>query len=172
MILNYFFIFFARVLDMSLFTMRMLFLVRGKRLSAAALGFFEVMIYVTALGKVVNGLSDFRNLLAYALGYACGNYIGSLLEEKLAIGKITAQIVCPHCDKHDLAENLRENGFGVTVIEGEGKYGKRHVLNVMLERKDIKKLYEIIDEKEAKPFVTVFDIRSIKGGYFTKMKRK
>ena len=92
MILNYFFIFFARVLDMSLFTMRMLFLVRGKRLSAAALGFFEVMIYVTALGKVVNGLSDFRNLLAYALGYACGNYIGSLLEEKLAIGKITAQI--------------------------------------------------------------------------------
>lgn len=169
---SYLFIFIARVTDMSLFTIRMLMIVRGKRLQAALLGFVEVIIYVTALGKVVSGLSDYKNLLVYALGYACGNFVGSFLEEKLAIGKITAQIVCPHCDRQLLAQKLRNEGFGVTVVEGEGRDGKRHILNVMLNRKNIKKLYSILDHLEEKPVVTVFDIKSIKGGYFTKMKRR
>ncbi|MDK2920307.1 MAG: hypothetical protein PWQ37_3040 [Candidatus Petromonas sp.] len=172
MIFGYLFIFFARVLDVSLFTIRMLFIIRGKRLYAAILGFFEVIIYITALGKVVSGLSDPRNLIAYALGYACGNYVGSFIEEKLAIGRITAQIICPHCDEHHLARLLRDNGFGVTVLEGEGKEGKRHILNVMLDRKNINKLYHVLEQSDAEPFVTIFDIRAIKGGYFTKMKRK
>ncbi len=172
MIFGYLFIFIARVTDMSLFTLRMLFLVKGRRLTAAALGFVEVIIYITALGKVVNGLSDYRNLLAYALGYACGNYLGSYLEEKLAVGKLTAQIVCSHCDRHQLAEKLRQEGFGVTVVEGEGKHGKRHILNVMLARKNVRKLYNVVESTESNPFVTIFDIKSIKGGYFTKMRRK
>lgn len=172
MILNYLFIFFARVVDMSSSTLRMLLIVRGKRIYAAALGFFEVLVYVTALGKVVSGLSDYRNLLAYALGFACGNYVGSYIEEKIAIGKITAQIISSVREGNYIAKLLRNNGFGVTVIEGEGKEGKRYVLNVMLERKNIDKLYSVLDEMEEPPFVTVFDIRSMKGGYFTKMKRK
>ncbi|RKD21634.1 Uncharacterized protein YebE, UPF0316 family [Caminicella sporogenes DSM 14501] len=172
MILNYFFIFSARVLDMTSSTLRMLMLVRGKRLYAAILGFFEVIIYVTALGKVVNGLSDYRNLLSYALGFACGNFVGSYIEEKIAIGQITAQIICSNKNGNYLARLLRTNGFGVTAVEGEGKEGKRYVLNVMLDRKNIKKLYDIVDEMEEKPFVTVFDIKSMRGGYFTKTKRK
>ncbi|SKC92491.1 DUF2179 domain-containing protein [Maledivibacter halophilus] len=172
MLLGYLFIFIARVADVSLFTIRMLFIVRGKRVQAALLGFVEVIIYITALGKVVSGLSDYRNLLVYALGYACGNIVGSFLEEKLAIGKITAQIVCSHCDGKILAENLRDEGFGVTVVEGEGRDGKRYILNVMMNRKNIKKLYNILDQLEKRPVVTVFDIKSIKGGYFAKMKRR
>ncbi|SHJ99359.1 DUF2179 domain-containing protein [Paramaledivibacter caminithermalis] len=172
MLLGYLFIFAARVMDVSLFTIRMLLIVRGKRLQAAIIGFFEVIIYITALGKVVSGLSDYRNLIVYALGYACGNFIGSLIEEKLAIGKITAQIICQHCDGQLLAKKLRNNGFGVTLVEGEGRDGKRQILNVMLNRKDTKNLYNALDELENKPIVTVFDIRSIKGGYFTKMKRR
>lgn len=170
--LSYLFIFVARVLDMSMFTVRMLFLVKGKRTTAAILGFFEVIVYVVALGKVVSGLSDPRNLLAYALGYACGNYVGAFIEEKLAVGKLTAQIITPHCDEHTVANHLRENGFGVTVLEGQGKVGKRLVLNVMLERKNINKLYRILDEIAKDPFITVFDIKSIRGGYVRKMKRK
>ncbi|MCG8540799.1 MAG: DUF2179 domain-containing protein [Clostridia bacterium] len=172
MLFNYLFIFIARVIDVSLFTIRMLFIVRGKRMQAAIIGFFEVIIYIVALGTVVSGLSDYRNLIVYALGYACGNYVGSFIEEKLAIGKITAQIVCKHGNGHRLAEKLRDNGFGVTLVEGEGRDGKRHVLNVMLNRKDTNDLYKILDPLEQKPFVTVFDIRSIKGGYFTKMRRR
>lgn len=172
MLFGYLFIFIARVTDVSLFTIRMLFIVKGKRLQAAMIGFFEVIIYITALGKVVSGLSDYRNLIVYAFGYACGNFVGSFIEEKLAIGKITAQIVSRHYDGRLLAENLRNQGFGVTLVEGEGRDGKRHILNVMLNRKNIKKLYGILDQLEERPFVTVFDIRSIKGGYFTKMKRR
>lgn len=172
MLFSYLFIFFARVTDVSLFTIRMLFIVRGKRKQAAIIGFFEVIIYITALGKVVSGLSDYRNLLVYALGYACGNYVGSFIEEKLAIGKITAQIVCKHYNGQNVAEKLRDEGFGVTVVEGEGRDGMRNILNVMLNRKDIRSLYRVIDSLKERPFVTVFDIRSIKGGYFTKMKRR
>jgi len=171
-LLNYLFIFIARVTDVSLFTVRMLFIVRGKRRVAAVIGFFEVIIYITALGKVVSGLSDYRNLIVYALGYACGNVVGSLIEEKLAIGKITAQIVCKQCKGQNLAQELRDKGFGVTLVEGEGREGKRYILNVMLNRKDIRNLYSVIDNQEEKPFITVFDIRSIKGGYFTRMKRR
>lgn len=172
MLFNCLFIFAARVTDVSLFAIRMLFIVKGKRLQAAIIGFFEVLIYITALGKVVSGLSDYRNLIAYALGYACGNYLGVFIEEKLAIGKITAQIVSMHHNGRCIAEKLRDEGFGVTLLEGEGRDGKRYVLNVMLNRKDIKNLYRVIDQLEKKPVVTVLDIRSIKGGYFTKMKRR
>ncbi|WP_432663163.1 DUF2179 domain-containing protein [Wukongibacter baidiensis] len=172
MLLGYLFIFIARVTDVSLFTIRMLCIVRGMKRQAAIIGFFEIIIYITALGKVVSGLSDYRNLIVYALGYACGNYVGSLIEEKIAIGKITAQIVCQYPNGQNLAERLRNQGFGVTLIEGEGRDGKREILNVMLERKDTKNLYAVIDELEKRPFVTVFDIRSIKGGYFTKRKRR
>jgi len=75
LILGYLFIFGARILDVSMATVRMLMIVRGKRLQAALIGFFEVIIYVVALGKVVSGLSDPGNLLAYALGFASANYI-------------------------------------------------------------------------------------------------
>lgn len=172
MLIGYLLIFIARVTDVSMATVRMLFIVRGKRVQAGILGFFEVIIYITALGKVVSGLSDYRNLFAYALGYACGNYVGIMIEEKLAMGKLTAQIVFPHNNDQGVAEILRNNGFGVTVLEGEGKNGKRHIFNVMLERKNIKKLYEVLETLEEEPFVTVFDIRSNKGGYVAKMKRK
>lgn len=87
---GYLFIFLARVVDVSLATMRTLMLVRGKGLIAACIGFFEVMIYITALNKVVSGLDNPANLVVYALGFATGNFMGSYIEEKLAIGLTTA----------------------------------------------------------------------------------
>lgn len=170
-ILGYLFIFFARIIDVSMATVRTLMIVKGKRGYASLIGFFEVIIYITALGKVVSGLNNIGNLMAYALGFACGNYFGSYIEEKIALGNLTAQIVMKE-RRPDIVQKLRESGFGVTVIEGYGKEGVREVLNITLKRKDLKKLNEIIEDYSENLFITVSETRHIKGGYFSQSKKK
>lgn len=170
--LGYLFIFLARVFDVSLATIRMLMVVQGRRIQAAIIGFFEVSIYVIALGKVVNSLDNIGNLLAYALGFACGNYIGITIENKIALGKLAAQVVIKDGSDIDIVEHLRDNGFGVTVINGEGKEGIRKVLHIVLNRKDLDKLKRVIYEYENNAFITVNTIDPISGGYFSSNKKK
>lgn len=83
---NFLFIFIARMADVALMTIRMLMIVRGKRIQAAVIGFFEVTIYILALGQVVQNIDNTYSILAYALGFSSGNYLGSYLEEKMAMG--------------------------------------------------------------------------------------
>ena len=167
---GYLFIFLARVLDMSLATMRTLMLVRGKGLIAASIGFFEIMIYITALNKVVSGLSNPVNLVVYALGFATGNFMGSFIEEKLALGLTTVQIIT---ERHDIGDMIRNMGFGVTSLEGKGREGFKEVLIVSLPRKELKSLLNYIDENDSTAFITIMDTRASKGGYFKQtMKHK
>ncbi|KAB3530026.1 DUF2179 domain-containing protein [Alkaliphilus serpentinus] len=169
--LGYLFIFVARVTDVSMATIRMIMVVRGRRAQAAMIGFFEIMIYVMAIGKVLDGLNNPINLLVYASGFATGNFVGIFLEEKMALGSIIVQVISDH-DVLKLVEILRENGFGVTVVEGYGRNGIRHLLNITLQRKNLAKLHNIVEEHDASAFMTVMDARSIRGGYFTGNKKK
>jgi len=162
---GYLFIFLARICDVSLGTMRMLMVVRGKRLYAAGIGFFEVMIYITALNLIFSNLKNPLNLLVYAAGYATGNYIGSFLEEKLAVGTVTIQVITMRSPL-ELTEKLRDKGYGVTVIEGYGREGKRHILQIILPRKRGTQLRRDIDEWDCDAFCTVFDARTTQGGIF------
>jgi len=165
-LLGYLFIFFARVCDVSMATVRTLFIVKGKRFQAAVIGFFEVIVYILALSSVVGKLNNPLNLLAYALGFATGNYVGSYIEERIALGNLLVQIV-PSTNQEEMVLKLRESGFGVTVIEACGREGMRYILNVLIKRKDLCRLYEIVDALDEKPFITILDARSIKGGYIT-----
>ena len=169
--LGYLFIFVARVVDMSLATIRMIMVVRGKRLQSAVIGFIEVTIFVLAIGKVLNELDNPMNVLTYSLGFATGNYVGIYVEEKMALGNIIVQVISPYESEH-LVDILREEGFGVTVVEGYGVKGMHHMLNITLSRKNLGKLMELLDQHDKKAFVTVTDARAIKGGYFTRMKKK
>lgn len=171
-ILGYFLIFFARICDVSMATVRTLMVVQGRRVQAAVIGFFEVIIYVTALGKVVSGLSDPRNLLAYALGFASGNYIGILIEEKIALGNLTAQVILKTNRNGDLIDSLRDSGFGVTAIQGYGKEGTREILNIIFKRKDLDKLKETLYEFDDEAFITVNNTKPISGGYFSPKRKK
>lgn len=168
---GYLFIFMARVMDVSLGTFRTLMVVQGRRIPAALIGFFEVSIYVTALGKVVNSLDNPLNLLAYALGFASGNFIGITIESKIALGNLSAQIILKTSDNQELIEILRDNKFGVTVIEGKGKEGNREILNVVINRKDLSNLKRIVYGYEDKAFITVNNINPISGGYFAPSKK-
>lgn len=171
LLLGYALIFISRVTDVSLATIRTLMVVQGRRVQAAIIGFFEVGIYVTALGKVVSNLDNPLNLLAYCAGFACGNYVGITIENKIAMGNLSAQIILKTAENHDLVDALREAGFGVTIIQGAGIKGPKEVLNVALNRKDLSKLRSIINEFEKEAFVTVSTINPISGGYFRAIKK-
>lgn len=162
-ILGCLFIFVARVIDVSLSTMRMLLIVRGKGPYAAFVGFFEVIVYVIALNQVVGNLDKPINLIVYALGFATGNVVGSLIEEKLAIGLTTIQVITKN---EELCKVVRNEGFGVTVLEGRGKDGSRQILLVSLSRKELPTLLDLIESKDDAAFVTIMDTKATKGGYF------
>lgn len=169
--LNVIFIFFARVSDVTLSTVRILMIMRGRSATAAGIGFAEVCIYVLALSRVIGSLENPVLLIAYALGFSAGTYTGGYVEERLAIGYATAQVIA--LKKAELmAEKLREEGFGVTIVEGRGREGVHEILHVLLKRKNIPNLLSLITETDQQAFVSIMDTRKILGGYFSKIKAK
>ena len=171
LIAGYLFIFLARVCDVSLATIRTLMVVRGQKLYAASIGFVEVIIYILALGKIFSDLDNPFNLLFYALGFATGNYVGTYLEEKLAVGTFTIQVITLKSPL-ELTEKLREKGYGVTVIEGEGREGKRYILQIILKRKSFGALRKEIDEWDEQAFWTIFDARLTRGGVLARNRKE
>lgn len=164
---GYLFIFFARVTDVSLATVRTLLLVRGKRVPAAILGFFEVTVYIVALGRVMSTLNNPLNLIAYSLGFATGNFVGATLDERMALGYLTVQVITSDLQS-DLAAVLRAQGFGVTALYGEGRDGPRQILYISLKRKFLPQIMSTLEAQEPDAFVTVMDTRLTQGGVFAR----
>src|SRR3712207_3394972 len=144
-VLGYLLIFCAKCADVTLATIRTIFVVKGKKKLAFCVGFLEILIYLFAMDKVLGDMGDTIKVISYALGFATGNVVGITLEEKLAIGLITAQIFTGE-DVDDFAEYLRYNGFGVTVIEGKGREGIKYILQVVLDRKHLHNFQNTINE--------------------------
>ncbi|NLG87392.1 MAG: DUF2179 domain-containing protein [Firmicutes bacterium] len=161
---GYLFIFFARVIDMSCTTVRTLMIVRGQRLIAAIIGFFEVSVYIMALNEVVGKLNNPLNLLFYAAGFATGNYVGSMIEERMALGVVTVEII-PSDPESEMPDLLRQQEFGVTTFPAYGKEGPRQVLHVLLKRRMLPQLITMISEHDPKAFYTIMDARSTHGGF-------
>jgi uncharacterized protein YebE (UPF0316 family) len=171
LIFGYLLIFVARLVDVSMATMRTLMVVQGRRWPAAIIGFFEITIYVLALGKVVNNLSNPFNLLSYSLGFATGNFVGITIENKIALGKLAVKIILKTEQNDDLIDGLRGEGFGVTVVSGEGREGTREILNIIIDRKRLQKLRDVLSEYDDTAFITVNSINPISGGYFSPKKK-
>ena len=160
-----FLFFFARIADVSIGTIRILLLVRGMRLRAAVIGFCEVSIYMIALSIVLGGgkLSPLE-LVFYAGGFATGNYVGSFLEEKLLSGYALIEVIAESSPLvRERVENLREAGYGTTVLRGEGKFGERMILKIVCERK---KINDVLTKVKGLGFAYISDIKSVSGGFF------
>ncbi|MEG0842823.1 MAG: DUF5698 domain-containing protein [Romboutsia sp.] len=166
-LLGYLFIFFARCTDVTLATIRTIFVVKGKKKLAFFIAIFEIVIYLYAMDKVLSDLSDPFKVVAYALGFATGNVVGIMLESKLAIGLITAQIFTSK-NVDEFSTYLRDRGFGVTVIEGRGREGVKYILQIVLDRKKLSSFESTVSSYDENSFVTVSEIRAVKGGYFGK----
>jgi uncharacterized protein YebE (UPF0316 family) len=153
------FIFCARVTDVSIGTMRTIFVVRGYRLLAACLGFFEVTIWVIAVSGVIGNLHRWQNIVAYGLGFATGNAVGMWIEQTLAIGMQAIRFIS-HSRSAAVAEALRFAGFGVTVVPGHGRAGDVSVSYVVATRREAPLVIRVAEQIDPEVFTTVQDIRS------------
>lgn len=158
-------IFALRVIDMTFDTLRMLFVVRGRKAFAWVLGFLQSAIFVIAITSVLSNLDNPLNILGYAAGFATGNVIGMLIEEKLAIGHILMNIISPRRGS-SVAEYLREMGFAVTEVAGRGKDGMVTLLQVSVLRKYVDKVHKLVNEMDEEAFITAEDVRPVRRGFW------
>jgi len=164
-------IFLARILDVSCGTLRILFLVRGRSFQASLMGFCEVTLYMLVLGYILGGGGTLTlpQLLAYAGGYAAGNWVGVLLEEKLMNSFVMLEIIAERSYlTQDIVQTLRDEGFGATLINGKGKNGIRHIIKVVCRRKDIPRISSLIGDRSC---VFLSDVKGCWGGQFPLQKR-
>jgi uncharacterized protein YebE (UPF0316 family) len=154
----------ARIADVSLGSLRIIFLSRGRRL-ASLLGFFEVLIWLLAIRQIMQNLNNPVTYIAYATGFACGNLIGIYLEEKLAIGKVIIRIITPK-DVGSLSEQLHARGYGVTCVDGRGATGQVSLVYTIIRRKDLHEVQAVIAECCPKAFLSIEEIRSASEGIF------
>lgn len=163
-IIGYFVVFLARVTDVSLSTVRILLLMRGKRLLAALVGFGEVLVYIVALRYIFSSLNDWTSLIFYALGFSTGILAGTWLEEKMALGFLIMRVITQK-DAPGFADYLRQNGFGVTLFPCQGREGCYHLINIVCERRKLAMLEQLVFSWDKSAFVTVSDTRAIRGGH-------
>jgi uncharacterized protein YebE (UPF0316 family) len=158
-------VFFARVVDVSLGTMRIIFTSRGKRNIAPLLGFVEVFIWIVVVSQVVKNVHSLPAYLGYAAGFAVGTYIGMKIEERLAIGTLIIRIILPQ-DGEVLAQQLRAAGYGVTVANGMGSTGEVKLLFTVIARKNMDLVIDIIKTVSPRAFFSVEELRSTESGIF------
>jgi uncharacterized protein YebE (UPF0316 family) len=158
-------IFALRVSDMSMDTVRMLFVMRGKKKFAWFLGFFQSVIYVVAISSVLAHLGNPLNVIGYGMGFATGNVVGMFIEERLAIGHTQVSIISSRLASA-VVDRLRKEGFAVTEIPARGKDGTVGLLNVSILRRDIDKVETIVLETDPEAFVTIEDVRPLRHGYW------
>jgi uncharacterized protein YebE (UPF0316 family) len=160
-----FIVFFARVADVTLGTMRIIFTSRGKRNIAPLMGFVEVFIWIVVVGQIVKNVHSITAYIGYAAGFAAGTYIGMKIEERLALGTLVLRIILPQRGD-ELAQTLREAGFGVTIVNGEGASGAVKLLYTVIKRKDMKTVSGIIHSIAPNAFFSVEEVRLAESGIF------
>lgn len=164
------FIFLARICDVSIDTVRIIFVSKGRRNIAPILGFFEILIWITAITKIMQNLDNYVNYVAYAAGFATGNYVGMIIEEKLALGVQMIRIFTGG-DGMELVKNLSGSGFGATVIEARGSKEDIQLIYSIVNRTELKKVIEVINDFNPKAFYTIEDIKAVNEGIFKEKKR-
>lgn len=158
-------IFALRLADMALDTIRVLFVVRGRRKLAWVLGFFQSLLFVIAISQVLVNLTNVLSVVAWAAGFATGNVVGMIIEDRMAIGHIQFTIISSSRGAA-VAEDLRKNGFAVTEIAARGRSGMVTLLQVNVLRKDMDNIETIVLEADPEAFVTAEEVRPIRRGYW------
>ncbi|HQC55071.1 MAG TPA: DUF5698 domain-containing protein [Clostridia bacterium] len=162
----YFIIFFGKIVENSMQTLRLVLLSRGQRTIGALVGFVEILLWVSITGSVLAGLSSAPlKAVVFAFAFAIGNYLGSYLEDLIALGLSTIQIIVKPEESPELVKVLRDNKLAVTITHGEGRDGAREILQIHLKRRRIRPTLALINKNVSNAVITVSDVRVVKGGY-------
>jgi uncharacterized protein YebE (UPF0316 family) len=162
-------IFCARIIDVTIGTARVIFVARGYKWLAAATGFFEVLIWLLAIGQIMKNLSNPICYIAYAGGFALGNYIGITLAEKMSLGTVLIQVMTNR-DPANLVNALKQQEYGVTTVQAQGAFNPVKLVFTIVPRTHMSQVLSIIQEHNPKSFYTTQDIASITKGFFPSQK--
>lgn len=154
------FIFVARIIDVSLGTLRIIFTTKGMKSVAPLVGFFEVLIWLMAISRIMQDLDNWACYIAYAAGFASGNFAGMFLEEKLAIGHEMIRVITRK-DATKLIAELRAKGYGVTSVKAEGIEGEVAVIYIIARRSMIKTVLDDINAFNPRALYTVESIKYV-----------
>src|SRR5690625_2417722 len=149
----------------------MILTMKGRRYVAALVSMVEIVIYIIGLGLVLENLNEIQNIVAYALGYGIGVIVGMKIEEKLALGYITVNVISSNPDI-EFTRKLRDTGYGVTSWFAYGMEGDRLSMQILTPRRYELKLYETIKNLDPKAFIISYEPKQIHGGFWVKQVRQ
>ena len=158
-------IFLARICDVTLGTIRLIFVARGFKYLAPLIGFFEILIWILAIGQIMQNLSNPICYLAYAGGFASGNYIGIVIAEKMSLGIVLVRVVTQK-EAHRLVERLRAHDYGVTTVDGQGAGGAVQVIFTIVPRREVETVVTLVKEFNPRAFYSIEEVGFVEEGVF------
>ncbi len=164
-------IFFSRVCDVSLGTLRHVFISKGFRKIVPLLGFFEVLIWIVVVAQVMKNLNNVACYLAWAGGFATGTYVGLLIEERLALGLQVIRIITNQ-NFDNLLISLKKENHGITIVDAKGAMGSVKMIFTIVKRKNVRDIVKIIQEHNPGAFYSIEDIKNANQGVFNENPRK
>lgn len=160
-----FLIFAARIFDVSLGTVRVIFVSRGFKYLAPAVGFFEILIWLLAIGQIMKNLSNPVCYIAYAGGFALGNFVGIYIAEKLSLGLVMIRVVTKK-DAAPLVDFLKGENYGVTSVDGHGTSGEVKVVFTIVPRREARSVVELIKKFNPHAFYSIEEVGLVERGIF------
>ncbi len=161
-------IFCLRIIDVSMSMIRMILAIRGYRAKAAAIGFFEVLVWLLAVGQALQHLYSVWHVVGYAAGFATGNYVGVWLEERFAVGLRVVRAIFRNGSEQRgarAAQLLREHGYGVTEVQGRGREDAVEILDLIVARRHVAEVTQLLRQVDPEVFISIEEVRAVQGGY-------
>jgi len=158
-------IFVARIADVSIGTIRVIFISRGLKYLAPIVGFFEILIWLLAIGQIMKNLSNPACYIAYAGGFAMGNFVGIWIAERLSLGVVLIRVVTKK-DASELVECLKSADYGVTSVDGHGSAGQVQVVFTIVPRREVKRVVDLVKNFNPKAFYSIEEIGFVERGVF------
>lgn len=153
-------IFFARIGDVSINTLRIMFMMNGKKSIVPVLGFFEAMIWLLAIGQIFQNVNNPFSYIAYAGGFAMGTYVGMTLDEKLALGRVLVRVITPQ-PLPELIEFMKDKNYRFTSVGAEGRYGKVNLLFTVMKRDQLQEFIGKVKSSDEKAFYTIESVKRV-----------
>jgi len=151
-------IFVFRILDVSLGTIRVIFISKGFRILAPVMGFFEILIWLAAIQTIFGNLNNPFYMIVYAAGFSCGTFTGIIIEEKLSVGKVMIRVITGG-DASSLLQQLKKNKYTMTVAGAHGPEGEVQNIIMVVKRQHTKKIIKIVKDFNPKTFFVIEDVK-------------
>ena len=164
-------IFISRIIDVTFGTIRIIFVSKGEKFLAPIFGFFEIMIWLFAIGQVMQNLTHITYYIAYAAGFATGNFVGIYIEDKMAIGKLVVRIITRK-DASDLIASMKSKNYGITIVDAQGATGSVKLIFTVIKREDVDEVVGMIKHFNPRAFFSMEEVRVASEGVFPSHKHR